>query len=223
MAILDDVARVNLFQGLASGQIAGLAGICALRGYSRGDPIFEADTPAPGFWAVARGRVRIYRASLSGTEHILHVFGPGEAFAEVAVFEGRDYPASAQALEDSELLFFPRAAFAGLLRADPELAMRMLGLLSLRLRVFVNKIEELTLKEVPARLATHLLLLSSTQGRGAVVLDLPKGQLAAYLGSTPETLSRALKRLADEGCIQVDASRITLLDPQRLQDIAAGN
>lgn len=216
------VARIGLFAGLGPREQAALAGIAEVRAYARGQDIFFAGDPGQGFFSVASGRVRIYQTSLSGKEHILHVFGPGEVFAEVAVFSGGAYPANAQALEDGACLFFPRERFRNLLSTDPDLAMNMLGLLSLRLRQFVKKLEDLSLREVPARLAAHLLLLSAESRKRQLALGLPKGQLAAYLGTIPETLSRVLRRLADDGVIAVTGNAVEILDATRLAAIASG-
>lgn len=223
MNILDAVSLIDLFTGLGSRELAALAGIAEVRRYAKGQDIFFAGQPGEGFFSVAAGKVRIYQTALSGKEHILHIFGPGEVFAEVAVFAGGPYPANAQAMEESKFLFFPRKHFRDLLAADPELALNMLGLLSLRLRQFVNKLEDLSLREVPARLAAHLLLLQAESPKRTLSLGLAKGQLAAYLGTIPETLSRVLRRLTDDGIIAVTGSSVEILDRPRLEALAAGS
>jgi CRP/FNR family transcriptional regulator len=211
------VAGIGLFTGLGQRECAALAGVAETRRYNRGEDIFFAGEPAQGFFSVVTGKVRIYQSSLSGKEHILHVFGPGEVFAEVAVFSGSAYPANAQALEDGEYLFFPRQRFRKLLAEEPDLAMDMLGLLSIRLRQLVRKLEDLSLREVPARLAAHLLLLQAQSKKHRLTLDLPKGQLAAYLGTIPETLSRVLRRFSDDGLIALSGNTLEILDPARLE------
>lgn len=216
------IANLTLFAGLPEEQARSLALLAEVRRAARGKTLFRAGDPAPGFFAVVSGRVRIFRSVPSGKEHILHVFGPGEVFAEVAVFQGGPYPADADVLDDCVLLFFPRNAFRKLLADDPDTALGMLGLLASRLRQFVNKIEELSLKEVPARLAAHLLLLHEAQGRRRLTLDLSKGHLAAYLGTIPETLSRILRKMADEGLLETTGSAVSLRDVERLARIAEG-
>uniref|UniRef100_I2Q6P8 cAMP-binding protein n=1 Tax=Desulfovibrio sp. U5L TaxID=596152 RepID=I2Q6P8_9BACT len=216
------VAGIGLFAGLGPKELAALAGIAEVRSYAKGQDIFFAGDKALGFFSVASGKVRIYQTSLAGKEHILHVFGPGEVFAEVAVFSGGVYPASAQALEDGDYLFFPRERFRRLLAEDPDLAMNMLGLLAVRLRQLVKKIEDLSLREVPARLAAHLLLLAAQSRKRVLSLDLPKGQLAAYLGTIPETLSRVLRRFSDEGIISLSGNGVEILDAARLERQAGG-
>lgn len=216
------VADVELFEGLSDQEVKALADIAVTRDCPRGQDIFHEGETAHGFFAVASGRVRIFKTALSGKEHILHVFGPGQAFAEVAVFQGGTYPANAQAMEDSTVLFFPRPAFKNLIKAHPELAMNMMALLSGRLRFLVRRVEELSLKEVPSRLAAHLLLLFESQGREELTLDLTKGQLASYLGTIQETLSRILKRLSDQELIAIKGRQVTLLDVEGLKALAMG-
>ncbi|MBF0482683.1 MAG: Crp/Fnr family transcriptional regulator [Desulfovibrionaceae bacterium] len=216
------LSLIQLFQGLPADQLAAVEQVAGAKTYERGQEIFSQGDPAGGFFAVVSGRVKIYKSSAAGKEFILHVFGPGEAFAEVPVFSGGDYPASASALETSELLFFPRASLRALIARLPDLAMNMLGLLSGRLRDFNRTIENLSLKEVPARLAAHLLLLHESTGADAFKLDLPKGHLASYLGTTPETLSRILKKMDDLKLIAMAGHRITILDGQGLEALATG-
>lgn len=219
---IQTVAGLELFSALPEEQVRALALTAETRRAAKGRILFRAGDPGQGFFAVVSGRVRIFRSSPLGKEHILHVFGPGEVFAEVAVFQGGPYPADADVLADCVLLFFPRQAFRRLLADDPDLAMNMLGLLAMRLRQFVHKIEELSLKEVPARLAAHLLLLHEAQGRRRLTLDLSKGHLAAYLGTIPETLSRILRKMADDGLLDTSGAVVTLMDVERLGRVAEG-
>ena len=217
---LSALKAVKLFEGLAGPQLASLADIAQLKRLKAGAALFEAGQPGTHFYAVVTGKVRVYRAAPSGKEQILHVFGPGEAFAEVPVFEGKTYPASAQALEDSLLVTIARKGFVEVLRREPELALGVMALLSARLRAFVGQIAQLSLKEVPERLAGYLLLLRAAQGRDELTLDLPKGQIASYLGTIPETLSRAIKKLTDLGLVEVAGSRVRVLDPAGLAALA---
>lgn len=214
------LAGIKLFEGLPENQLASLASIASFRRCASGQILFEAGQPGTHFYAVASGKVRIYRSSPSGKEMVLHVFGPGEAFAEVPVFEGKTYPASAQALAESVLVSIPRREFVEALRREPELALGVMALLSARLRAFVGQIAQLGLKEVPARLAGYLLLLRASQGRDDLTLELPKGQIAAYLGTIPETFSRALKKLVDQGLIESAGANIRILDAEGLSAVA---
>lgn len=202
-----------LFEGLPSEQTEALAAIAIEKSFQRGENIFFEGDKGIGFYMVGEGRVKIFKVSFAGKEHILHIFGPGEPFGEVPVFHGQPFPATAEALEKTATIFFPRDKFVRLVEAHPSLALNMLAVLSQRLRRFAQQIENLSLKEVPARLAGYLLYLSEEQGRShEVELDISKGQLASLLGTIPETLSRIFAKMSDEGLIQVNGRKISLLD-----------
>ena len=127
------------------------------RSYKKGQTIFSEGDEGAGFYAIISGRVKIFKLSPEGKEQILHMMGAGEIFGEVPVFTGQEYPANAEAHINSSLLFFPRNSFIELVKKDPSLSLNMLALLSWRLRRFAALIEDLSLKEVPGRLAAYLL------------------------------------------------------------------
>lgn len=214
--------QINLFAGLSESQLEKLDSIAVPRKIVRGEQIFSMGQEASGFYSVEDGRVKIYRESLSGKEQIIHIFGCGEIFGEVPVFQGASYPASAVALENSTLLYFSRDRFERIIKEDPSLAMSMLALLSGRLRQMVNKVAALSLEEVPGRLASYLLLLKSTQNSSVLELDLQKGQIAAYLGTIQETLSRIFKKMSEQGLIKVDKKTVEIIDEASLLLIASG-
>jgi CRP-like cAMP-binding protein len=170
---------------------------------------------------VITGRVKIFKLSPEGKEQILHFFGPGEPFGEVPVFAGQHFPANAEALEESRVFFFSRKSFVDLVKRNPSLALNMLAVLSKRLLRFAALIDDLSLKEVPGRLAAYLLYLSD-QNRGSKDLELTitKAQLASLLGTIPETLSRILGKLSSQGLIETDGRRIRILDEEALRDLA---
>lgn len=215
--------RVPVFHGLSETQLKALANIAEPITYQQGDAIFMEGDPAEGFFLVLSGQVKVFKLSLDGKEQVLHFVGPDEIFAEVPVFSGGSYPAHAGALRKTKTLFFPRQAMRRLLASDPNLAMNMLADLSKRLRQLTKLVENLSLKESPARMAAYLLHLS-TELRQAdeVELDITKGQLATLLGTTPETLSRTLKKLSESGIIEVQARNIRLLDKSALERMAMG-
>ncbi|HBT96509.1 MAG TPA: transcriptional regulator [Desulfobulbaceae bacterium] len=210
LTTIDVLAASPLFDGLPPEQLAVVAAIAVEKRYERGESIFAEGDDGAGFYLVADGKVKIFKLSPGGKEHILHIFGPGEPFGEVAVFRGWPFPANAETLAASRLLYFPRREFTRLL-ADSAIAINLLALMALRLRRFADQIENLSLKEVPSRLASYLLYLSEEQeNRAQVRLDISKGQLASLLGTTPETLSRIFAKMTEEGLIEV-RGRVILL------------
>ena len=213
----DIIAGSHLFAGIPESQLNEVASISRVKTIARGAAIFFEGDEATGFYMVAEGKVKIFKTSLEGREQILHIFGPGEPFGEVPVFHGQPFPANAVALTKGKLLFFPRSEFTGLVHANPSIALNMLAMLSLRLRRFATQIEHLSLKEVPGRLASHLLYLCEEQGRAdQVTLDIPKGQLASLLGTSPETLSRIFAKMSEDGTLRVQGKVIEIVDMERL-------
>jgi CRP/FNR family transcriptional regulator len=218
------MAGLQLFEGLAPRDLDSLASLASEMRFAKGRSIFLEGGEAKGFYITRTGLVKIFKLAPDGREQIIHIYGPGEPFAEVPVFEGGAYPANAVAIEESALLFFPREAIRRLLTREPSLALAWLAVLAKKLRRFTIQLENLTLKESPQRLAAYLLDLSDRSGGvDAVELDMTKGHLAGLLGTAQETLSRILKKLTEAGHITVKGRRIELLDRPALESLAAGD
>ncbi len=219
--LLDIISITPLFNGLPPPQLAEMQEMAVLKTYNKHQIIFSEGDTGDGFYIVASGKVKISKIAPDGKEQILHIFGSGEPFGEVPVFSGSPFPATAEALQDSRLLFFARREFMARITRNPDLALNMLAVLARRLRSFVHQIENLSLKEVPARLSSYLLLLAREQQTPhAVQLDISKGHLASLLGTVPETLSRILARMSSAGLIEVDGSHIRLLNHDELTALA---
>jgi CRP-like cAMP-binding protein len=219
--ILQIISGIPLFQGLSPDELAKIRRIAVDKFYGKDRTIFVEGDAGNGFYIVAEGRIKIFKVSLDGKEQILHIYGPGQPFGEVPVFSGKKFPASAQALLKSHLLFFPRDAFAELISSNPSLSMNMLAMMSMRLRQFTLQVENLSLKEVPGRLASYLLVLAQEQQSDSrISLPLSKGQLASLLGTIPETLSRILAKMSGQGLIQVDGAKIELLNIEGLDALS---
>lgn len=219
--ILHIISQTPLFQSLPEDDLMRIRQIAKDKFYNKGQTVFSEGDDGNGFYVVAAGKVKIYKVSLEGKEQILHIYGPGNPFGEVPVFSGEQFPANAQTLLKSHLLFFPRTAFTELIANNPSLCLNMLAVLSMRLRQFTLQVENLSLKEVPGRLASYLLYLAQEQASEVTVsLPISKGQLASLLGTIPETLSRILSKMGNSGLIKVSGGQIALLDPLGLEDLA---
>ena len=211
------ISGIQLFSDLPSDQIDELGEISVSRRYRKGEIIFSEGDEGNGFYIVREGRLKVSKISPEGKEKILHIFGPGQPVGEVPVFSGENFPANAEAIENCRVLFFPRDAFVRLIERHPSLSMNMLGILSRRLREFSNQIEQLSLKEVPGRLASYLVDLSREQDTEEVVeLNVSKTQLASLLGTIPETLSRIFLKMSEQQLIRVDGKRIRIRDLEGL-------
>jgi CRP/FNR family transcriptional regulator, dissimilatory nitrate respiration regulator len=223
MNITSIIAAIPLFEGLTQKQCESLGAIAVKRNYSRGQSFFSEGDESIGFYIILSGKVKIFKLSPDGKEQIFHILETQEPFGEAAVFAGEHYPASAQSLVETGALFFPRQKFVELISREPSLALAMLALLSRRLRKLTTLVEDLSLKEVPGRLAAYLLYLYEHNDDSATVnLDISKNQMAGLLGTIPETLSRILKRMSEEKLINVSARSISILDKKGLVNMAEG-
>jgi CRP/FNR family transcriptional regulator len=216
------ISTISLFNGLPDDQLESLSMITKEKSYKKGENIFTENEQATGLYAVASGRVKIYKLSPDGREQILHIFGPGEVFGEAPVFAGKRFPASADAMDESRVLFFQREALISLIQKNPSIALNMLAVLSIRLRRFTSLIDDLSLKEVPGRLAKHLLYMKQEHNTYELDLGITKGQLASLLGTIPETLSRILTKMVDQGLIETDGRRIRIIEIEGIEELAEG-
>ncbi len=219
---IEIIAHIPLFEALEKEHIRELSRIAIEKVYEKGAIIFSEGEECNGFYVIMEGRVSVFKLSPDGREQILHIFEEGEPFGEVPVFSGHNFPASASAMIKSRLLFFPKHDFVGLIERRPLIALKMLGVLSMRLRRFTALIEDLSLREVPARLANYILYLSNREDdtSSEIELDIKKSQLASLLGTIPETLSRILSKMKRQGIIEVEGSKIRILDMEALEDLA---
>lgn len=208
--------KVPLFGGLKETQLASLLASATIAQYPKGTEVFAANEPATNFALVLEGALKVYMLSADGREHILHLAEPGDVVAEAAVFAEGTYPASAMATEDATIAHFHRDRLVALLRQDPELALAMIAGLSRRLREFVTTIEDLSLRDVTARLARFLL---ENARDGVCKLPGTKTQLAAQLGTVLEPLSRSFRRLKDEGLIEEGKAGVRIVDEAGLQEL----
>lgn len=210
--------QCHLFAGTSDEDRQMLLSITKKREAGRGELLFEEGQKADGFYVVVSGKIKVFKLSPDGRERILHVIQPGSSFADAAIFDDGAFPAFAMCIDLSLLLFFPKDQFLGLLHRHPQLAINMIAGLSRFLRNFATQIEDLTFRDVPARLA-RFLVSECDKGSRQVKLAVSKAQLASNLGTTSETLSRTLRKLADEGLIDVQGRTIKLIDLNRLHDL----
>ncbi len=203
-------------------ELTALTRIVTARRVKKGEILFLQGDEAKGFYVLLMGRVRIFKVSPEGKEYTLHRINPGDMFAEAAIFKGNTFPANCSASEDSIVAFIPKTRFLEFLKNSPDISVKMIGALSAFVRDFNQQIADLSLKGVPARLASYLLRISEKTGSDTVRLETTKSELARSLGTVSETLSRNLRKMRELEVILVDRDTITIRDVSRLQSIAYG-
>jgi CRP/FNR family transcriptional regulator, dissimilatory nitrate respiration regulator len=219
--MINIISKVPFLSGLPDETIEKILNISVKREFNKSEIIFSEGDDSDGFYVLIKGLVKIFKVSFDGKEQILHFIREGEPFAEVPVFSGKTFPASAQAIKKSEVLIFPKALFVKLISEDPFIAMSMLAVLAKRLREFAVQVEELSLKRVSERLASYILYASDKKGdKNNIKLDISKTDLSSLLGTLPETLSRILNKMSSDGLIKVDGRTFTILNKKELENIA---
>jgi CRP-like cAMP-binding protein len=187
--------------------------------------LFFQDDSADRFYVVLSGKVKVFKNAPDGKEQILLMAGAGDSFGEAALFARGKYPAAAEVVEGGELASFTYERFMALIRDNPSLAVNMIARLSMLLHHVTRLVQHLSLEDVTTRLAGYIadLLPDPKSAREQhVVLAEKKMVMASILGTIPETLSRAFAKLSKSGIISVDGQEITIHDPRRLAEIAAG-
>jgi CRP/FNR family transcriptional regulator len=219
--------RCPLFAGLKEDDLKRIRAIASLRQIEKKEVLFSDGEEAKGFYVMLSGKVKLFKVSPEGKEQILHIVSAPDAFAEAALFLEGTYPAFAEAMTDSQLLYFPKRDFIQLIEKNPQLSINIIVTLSHFLKRFASLIEELSLKEVSSRIAKYVVDLSirsSKEGRSPneVELDLSKTQLALKLGTISETLSRTLAKMKAKRIIDVKKNRIIILNREALEQLASG-
>lgn len=228
--------KVYFFSGLNDDELEKLNNISRIKKYNKGDNIFFDTEPYIGFYFVLKGMVKIYKISKDGKEHILHIISPFNTFAEVPLFENFGsifendfrYPANSMAIDDdTEVVLIQGRAFLGLIESTPNICMKIVSGFAKRLRHLTHHIEELTLKDVTKRVAGFILTdhtntkKISPDNKPFITLNISKNDLAAYLGTIQETLSRTFRKLEDDGMIEVEGKNIYIKDVRKLKETAS--
>ena len=218
----DVLRKAPLFAVLPEEDLRWVASLAVPRRFGKKEAVFREGDRAEGFFVIASGKVKVFKLSEEGKEQVLHVLEAGQSFAEASLFEGGFYPAHAETLTETEMIFLPKRPFLEALEKRPKVAIRMLGSLSRWLKQMTTLVENLSLRDVETRLLLFLSEELKSRGiplRDGATLDLPfsKNVLASRLGTVPETFSRALKKLQEEGRIDVRGKRIRILSAESIR------
>jgi CRP-like cAMP-binding protein len=214
---------IPIFSDLDEAAIRQLAGRCVSRTVKSGHMLFTTGEECRGLYIVESGQVRIFRTNPEGREQVLHVEGPGRPVAELPLFDGGVYPASAVTTEQTRLVFLPRPDFEHLYRTHPDIAQAVIRALGRRLRHLVHLAETLAFRDVAARLALLIVGYAERAGRSTpagieLTLDRTQEELALEIGTARESVSRAMKQLRRDGLIEpLDRGRLLIPDLPRLR------
>jgi CRP/FNR family transcriptional regulator len=208
-----------IFSSLSDDELSELTKLAVERSLTPSEFIFwDGDNPE-WFYLIAKGRVKILKHSSSGKEFVIAYFGPGEMIGEVAVFEGKPYPASAQAVAETRLMGIRREDFLAFLASRPQVALIIISVLGERLRDAQNRLRDLALERVEQRLASVLFRLSSKLGP---TLPFTRQEIADMAGTTTETAIRVMSQFRDRGIVSSTRGRVIIRDKEKLRLLSEG-
>ena len=209
----------SIFSSLNDDELSELAGLAIEHGLTPGEFVFwDGDAPER-LYIVAEGKVKVLKHSSLGKEFIIAFFGPGEMFGEVAVFENKPYPASAQAITETKLVGVQRDDFLSFLADRPQVALRIISVLAGRLRDAQGRLRDIAGERVEQRLASVLLMLSAKLG---LTLPFTRQEIADMVGTTTETAIRIISQLKDRGIISTVRGKVIILDEEKLRLLSEG-
>ncbi len=230
MAALDPVEtlrRVPFFAVLPLEELRALASHCVVRQLAKDEILFAEGDPCEGLFVVQAGAIKLFKMAENGREQVLVTERAGSTVAELPLFDGGNFPASAAAAEDSTLLCLPKREFLDLCRRDSEVAFAVIRTLASRFRYMTSLVEELSLKEVSHRLARFLrdraLKLGVRTKRGIEFpLEETNQEIGAEIGTVRDLVSRNLRRFVDRGIIRLERRKVIVLDMAELEAQVAG-
>jgi len=216
------LAKAPIFAELSDTELNFLASRVTVRRFAAGELIFSEGEPCSGMHVIKAGLVKIFKSSASGREQVLAMDGPGHSIAELPVFDGGNYPASAMAVQHTSLLFVSKQDFNALCVTHPAVSLKIMRVLGRRLRALVAIIEELSFSTVKGRLASLLLRWAGAGNRTAagIEIKLPASnqEIAAQIGTVRELVSRNLSRLQAAGIIRLDGRTVTITNLKALEE-----
>lgn len=224
MDIIAELKKCLIFSGLSEDDLMKIAQGAVIKDFPKKSIIFSEGDDATGFYILVSGMVKIYKISPDSREQILHIINPRETFAEAAIFIGKYYPAFAETILDSKVIYFEKKRFLKTLENNPKVSFNLIISLSMLLKKMVDLVNNVSLKTVDVRLAEFLLeegIRNGKKNNNEITLNLgiTKTELAKKIGTVNETLSRALRRLKENGLIDVDNKVIVIKNIVGLQKI----
>lgn len=213
--------QISLFAGLPPGDLETLSRCVREKRYRKGETLFHLDDPGTALFLIRSGRVKVSLANRDGKEIILRILSPGEFVGEMALLDGQPRSATVTAMENTEVSLLERSDFVRFIRQHPEAALKMLSVMSWRIRRSNDQIGVLAFSDAYGKVAQVLLdLIRDTGRRGEkgveVLTDLTRQEMASLAGVTRETFTRILKAYENAGIIRIDRRCLQILSESRL-------
>lgn len=226
MDILKQIRDIALFQGVSAENLKLLAARGTYKKFKPGQLVIGEDEPIRSFYVVIAGQLKLFKSSSEGKEQTLSLLGPGDPFGLCTAFATDSFPASAMAIEESAVMIIPGQFVEAIAEKEPALLFNIIRILSARLKESMTLVESLSLKEIPERLSSflvHTLSKDLEKPSNKLELTISQRELSKILGSTPEALSRSLRKMNNDGILTVEGRMITILNRKALEKLAEGD
>lgn len=216
---------VSIFKDLEAEEFLRIYEICQTRFYKQKMYVFMKGDPLDKLFFIQSGKIKIYKGDSSGREQIVSILEPGAMFPHAGFFRsGQRCPATAEALEDTELIVIPLREFEQVLLSHPALCIKLFKVLGERIVDLQNRLEEQILHDTSERIIMLLLRLCKTNGVKLeqfykITTQLTNRELANMIGTTRETISRTLSDLKKKGCVSFNDDGYLLIDREALKVI----
>lgn len=216
------IKHFTFFSELQEEDLQKIANISIERNYKKNMIVFMEDEPGEAFYYIKSGKVKIFRAYEDGKEHIIHILGEGDVFGEATLFSQIPYPASAMIYEDASIGIIKNTELEGLVKENSELALKLLKIFAKKLIFAQHKIRDLAFNDVYARTAAQIIKLAGDYGtktpKGITIqMQLSRQELADMVGTTRETVSRAVSKFKKEKSISEEQDRIIIVNEEKLR------
>jgi len=216
------LGKIPLFRDLSHEDLQLISDLARVRNYKKNMIIFMEGEPGEALYFIISGKVKISMMTEDGREQILHILQHGDVFAEVVLIDRGPYPATAEVIEAGQIGMLMNDDVENFIRANPDLALKILRLMSKRLRLAQIQVRDLALKDTYGRLASMLLMLAKDHGEQTLAgmkIDLPlsRQELANLIGTTRETVTRILSDFRKFKCIDLEKQAITIINEEKLK------
>jgi CRP/FNR family transcriptional regulator, cyclic AMP receptor protein len=216
------LAASPLFRALLPDELDAVLRHAPLRQFGRGATVYRKGDAGSGMLVILSGRLRIGSTGEDGRDIVLGILGPGQCVGEMALLDSEERSADVTALEACTVLAVERGPFIALMRGNPDLCLRVVAMLSSRLRNSNEALEEMALLGLPRRIGRLLLRLARDYGRRAdgggirIELKLSQKDISALVGGSREKVNRQLRRWEEEGAIGREQGYIVVRRPATL-------
>jgi CRP/FNR family transcriptional regulator, anaerobic regulatory protein len=214
------ISAVPIFNHLKQDEMKEIVKTTHMKKFSRGEIIYEAGENSDYMYILHRGRVKIYYLSEAGKEQLIRIMEPGDFMGELSLFSKSTFDHYAETMENTEICIMRQQDLQAFLLKWPSISLKLLDEFSKRLLNVEKLVSDLTSKDVEKRTASYLVNQAEKEGSLSFTLPLSKKELASYLGTTPESISRKLADFQEQGFLILSGQKsIKLLELDQLRNI----